>query len=264
MGTEWYYVIDGEQQGPVDEDVLKEWVRQGRVGAKDLIWREGLADWQPAGDVFGSPAVPPPLPPRIAAPSPFPPPAVFLPPMPPPPMVAAPTAPLPPPRPVSIWSSDPMAPTPIGQTADAPMPAARPGGLTALAVVNFILGAMGAFFSLPALYHIVPFLDRASFGEGRFLLFVLMLLLRVLSATLLILSGVGYLKLKKRLGLRLGTIWAIISLATSGLNLALFSDLFHFSNFTGFHNFVAIVAWVYPVLTLILLHKIFKNAFVNP
>lgn len=50
---QWYCAIQGQRYGPVAEDVLRQWIREGRVTAADLVWCEGMANWQTAGQVFG-------------------------------------------------------------------------------------------------------------------------------------------------------------------------------------------------------------------
>jgi hypothetical protein len=68
----WYYLLNGQRQGPVDDAGLELLVRQGTVQDDTLVWREGLAEWQPYGSVKPKPAAPPPqAPPR---PEPAPPP----------------------------------------------------------------------------------------------------------------------------------------------------------------------------------------------
>jgi hypothetical protein len=44
-----YYVIgaDGNQYGPIDEPLLADWIRQGRVGAASLSFKSGEAQWTP-------------------------------------------------------------------------------------------------------------------------------------------------------------------------------------------------------------------------
>ena len=43
----WYYVEAGQQAGPVEEPVLEELRRTGRIQPETLVWREGMANWQP-------------------------------------------------------------------------------------------------------------------------------------------------------------------------------------------------------------------------
>ena len=51
----WHYVINGEQQGPISENKLKQLFEAGQLKESDLIWREGLSEWVAYGSVFGSP-----------------------------------------------------------------------------------------------------------------------------------------------------------------------------------------------------------------
>ena len=50
----WYYVDAGKQAGPVDDPQLEELRTKGMVQPETLIWREGMANWQPYGQVFPS------------------------------------------------------------------------------------------------------------------------------------------------------------------------------------------------------------------
>ena len=43
---DWYYVKDGQQQGPVTRDALDRLVAGGVLPAETLVWHEGLAQWQ--------------------------------------------------------------------------------------------------------------------------------------------------------------------------------------------------------------------------
>jgi uncharacterized RDD family membrane protein YckC len=47
----WFYVESGQQAGPVEESVLDGLFRAGRIQADTLVWREGLANWQPYREV---------------------------------------------------------------------------------------------------------------------------------------------------------------------------------------------------------------------
>jgi hypothetical protein len=49
----WYVrVASGEQFGPLRDEVIRQWIAEGRVAAKMLVWREGWADWQHVDKVF--------------------------------------------------------------------------------------------------------------------------------------------------------------------------------------------------------------------
>ena len=49
--AEWYYAVNGQQVGPVAEDALRQLLLSRQVSYTDLVWREGMKDWQPAGTI---------------------------------------------------------------------------------------------------------------------------------------------------------------------------------------------------------------------
>jgi hypothetical protein len=65
---QWYLGIDGEREGPVDAAALAAQANAGRLTAATLVWRTGMAQWTPAGQVpeLGGllASIPPPLPPQ--------------------------------------------------------------------------------------------------------------------------------------------------------------------------------------------------------
>ncbi|HQE28034.1 MAG TPA: AIM24 family protein, partial [Phycisphaerae bacterium] len=50
---EWYYAKGNQQLGPVTTQELQAMAADGRLSPEDLVWKEGLADWTPAGRVQG-------------------------------------------------------------------------------------------------------------------------------------------------------------------------------------------------------------------
>nr|WP_244879743.1 SPFH domain-containing protein [Micromonospora aurantiaca] len=66
--AQWYVGVGGQRQGPYDLGALAEQANAGALGADTLVWRTGMAQWQPAGQVpeLASvlASVPPPLPPQ--------------------------------------------------------------------------------------------------------------------------------------------------------------------------------------------------------
>jgi hypothetical protein len=44
---DWYYASNGQQAGPVSETQLDELAQSGRITPATLVWRQGLANWQP-------------------------------------------------------------------------------------------------------------------------------------------------------------------------------------------------------------------------
>jgi hypothetical protein len=49
--AQWYYTSGGQQQGPVEEQALKEMLSSGELQPTELLWREGMGNWQPAANV---------------------------------------------------------------------------------------------------------------------------------------------------------------------------------------------------------------------
>jgi uncharacterized RDD family membrane protein YckC len=81
----WYYARNGQRFGPVEETELQRLAGTGQLSGTDLVWKPGLPEWQPAGQMpelaslFRSFAPPPPPPPPPPAEfSPYAPPAAPL------------------------------------------------------------------------------------------------------------------------------------------------------------------------------------------
>jgi hypothetical protein len=49
----WFYAAQGRQQGPHTEAELRGLIATGTVSADTLVWTEGMANWQRAGDIPG-------------------------------------------------------------------------------------------------------------------------------------------------------------------------------------------------------------------
>ncbi len=49
--TEWYYSKMDLQQGPVPETELLAKIRRGEIGGANLVWKDGMADWQPLSQI---------------------------------------------------------------------------------------------------------------------------------------------------------------------------------------------------------------------
>ncbi len=52
----WYYADSGKQAGPVSDEELEGLRRQGKVTDETLVWREGMANWQPYREAHPEPA----------------------------------------------------------------------------------------------------------------------------------------------------------------------------------------------------------------
>lgn len=140
------------------------------------------------------------------------------------------------------------------------MAAKRPGGLTALAVLNFVFGGIGAIVALigfGGLTIIKEGIARAEASGAKYdgpslTMAYVVIGLTAVGALLLIVSGVGYIKQKRFSGRTLGTVYALVSLGGTVLSGA-----------TGGIGIGSILLAVYPLLTLILVNTTFKNDLVN-
>lgn len=52
MSAMWFYAKDGEQQGPVAAEVIRERLQAGDINEATLVWKEGMAQWSPLGEVL--------------------------------------------------------------------------------------------------------------------------------------------------------------------------------------------------------------------
>ncbi len=136
----------------------------------------------------------------------------------------------------------------------------RPGGLTALAVLNFVFGGIGAIFALLAFGGLSLIREAAQRAEAAGAkveqslgLAYVVVLLTAVGAFLLITSGVGFLKQKKFLGRTLGTVYALVSLGGTALTVV---------NGGGI-GIGTIIFSVYPILILIMVNTTFKDDLVN-
>lgn len=70
MSAQWYYAKDNDRHGPISSGELKQLARDGVLKPTDLVWKEGMPDWQPASrvkDLFGDvPQTAPPTPSPVA------------------------------------------------------------------------------------------------------------------------------------------------------------------------------------------------------
>jgi hypothetical protein len=147
----------------------------------------------------------------------------------------------------------------------------RPGGLTALAVFNFIFSGWG-FISLIGLAAMFAFIGKIptddmqeaqkaqmeAFQNMGLPVFIFIFALSLVSSVLLLLAGIGYLKQKKFLGRIIGNLYAVVSIIGSIVSGIMFSSVPG-----GGFNFGVIIGLIYPVLTLILLNTTFKEDLTN-
>jgi hypothetical protein len=140
----------------------------------------------------------------------------------------------------------------------------RPGGLTALAVLNFVFAGLGllALLALFALLSVVEhgthaaemndsLAKNSSIGSGALYGLIILGLVRM---AIMLAAGVGYLGQKRFLGRTLGTVYGVLALVDTALGIALVKNGFGIGTLIGL---------VYPVLTLILVNTTFKDDLVN-
>lgn len=137
----------------------------------------------------------------------------------------------------------------------------RPGGLTALAVLNFVFGGLGALAVL-ALFALIGVAKSAGAdisagaaetGVSAGAMWI-SLLLGLVAVILLITSGVGYIKQKRFLGRTLGNVYAVVSLSNTVIGLVALKSGFGIGTIIGL---------IYPLVTLFLLNTTFKDDLVN-
>jgi len=132
----------------------------------------------------------------------------------------------------------------------------RPGGLTALAVFNFVFGGIGLLSALASI-AVVSTIKTAMEQQGIdvSLPFIYISLgVAAIVATLEIISGVGYLKMSRVMGRIMGTIFALASFVHVIVQIKLWD---------GNAGFNIIYEFSYPLITLFLLHVTFRNDLTN-
>ena len=55
----WYYADGDHRKGPISSETLNELVAAGKVNDDTLVWRDGLAEWQPWGTLRGEAGITP-------------------------------------------------------------------------------------------------------------------------------------------------------------------------------------------------------------
>ena len=65
--VQFYVAVNGQQAGPFDLATLQQMARSGQLTRASLVWKQGMAAWDAAGQVAelsaAFAAVPPPIPP---------------------------------------------------------------------------------------------------------------------------------------------------------------------------------------------------------
>jgi hypothetical protein len=147
----------------------------------------------------------------------------------------------------------------------------RPGGLTALAVINFIFSGWGfigllglaAYFALSGVMPTDQMTEEQrvqieAFQNLGLPMFIFIFALTIVSSVLLLLSGIGYLKQKKLLGRMMGNVYAVINIVSSVITGIWFPP-----ELGGGFNIGTIIGLIYPVLTLVLINTTFRDDLTN-
>ncbi len=142
----------------------------------------------------------------------------------------------------------------------------RPGGLTALAVLNFVLGAQHLLHT-GSLLVMRLFGDRIATPEVReiaeamkslsLLELIALVASSAIASVLMIVAGVGYLQQRRTLGRRIGNLASLTMIVAVAIEQNLLSGT---DAGFGFRTFASML---YPVLSLLLLNTTFKEDFVR-
>jgi uncharacterized membrane protein len=63
--SDWYYAVDNEQKGPINESELKEHLAGNKFPPDTLVWKDGMDNWTPANQVPAFSFRQPPIPAKI-------------------------------------------------------------------------------------------------------------------------------------------------------------------------------------------------------
>jgi uncharacterized membrane protein len=63
--SDWYYAVNNEQKGPINESELKANLATNKIPVDSLVWKEGMDNWTPANQVPAFSFRQPPIPAKI-------------------------------------------------------------------------------------------------------------------------------------------------------------------------------------------------------
>jgi len=144
----------------------------------------------------------------------------------------------------------------------------RPSGLTALAVIQFIfcplegIGCIGLIAmrliagQTQAEAH--PHPESAIFASIPWLNIIALVIFGMLSALLLLLSGIGFLKRKRLLGRWVGNVYAVVAIGYAASSLVLLPK-----ELTGGVTLDLIRSFFYPLFLALLLNFVFRKDLVR-
>ncbi|MBW8864611.1 MAG: DUF975 family protein [Verrucomicrobia bacterium] len=61
----WYYIEEGQQRGPVADADMGALLAGGKINSETMVWREGMANWQPWREVQPKAEAPPTISPQV-------------------------------------------------------------------------------------------------------------------------------------------------------------------------------------------------------
>ena len=47
----WFYILNGQQHGPVEEGAIADMITAGKLSLDSLVWTKGLLDWTVLRDI---------------------------------------------------------------------------------------------------------------------------------------------------------------------------------------------------------------------
>jgi hypothetical protein len=134
----------------------------------------------------------------------------------------------------------------------------RPRGLTVLAVTNFLcalLAMLGAKISYDLAVDGIFGDANRSLSEATGLE-KLSMVTSMAIALLLLLSGIGYLQLRRVLGRFVGNLYVLVSLTTAVAALAL-------GGAVGIAHLIVIACMIHPILTAVMINGEYKSTLVS-
>jgi hypothetical protein len=141
----------------------------------------------------------------------------------------------------------------------------RPGGLTALAVINFVftglnvLGIGGMVTMLLVGQSDQPELAQLATMVEEFRgLFIASIILTAVSSVLLLVAGIGYLRQKRVMGRIVGSAYAVIAIVSAFISATVLP-----AEMGGGIGIGTVFGLLYPVLTLVLVNITFKDDLVH-
>lgn len=129
----------------------------------------------------------------------------------------------------------------------------RPGGLTAMAIFNFLFAALGSLIVLFAMLGVAMMAGNDPNMPGLTIL-IIGLFLQGISVILLVVAGIGYLKQSRILGRFVGSAYGLLGVGASIVSHVIASQEF---------GMLDLAFLIYPVLTLILVNSVFRRDLAN-